>query len=65
MSLHFNINLYTYLAPVKFLAPLPGRSFCVDIGNSALDITLDHLFIYFIFIHFMFVLVTWSLLLFV
>ena len=34
--LHFNTNLYTYLALVKFLASLPRRIFCVDINNNAL-----------------------------
>ena len=35
-SLRFDINLHTYSEPVKFLVSLPGRSFCVDIDNSAL-----------------------------
>ena len=32
--------------PIKFLAPLPGRSFCIDIDNNALDITLDQFFLF-------------------
>ena len=36
VCLHFNTNLYTYLAPVKFLASFLRRSFCVGIDNSAL-----------------------------
>ena len=50
MGIHFHTNLYIYLALVKFLALLPGRSVCVDIDNNVLIyITLDH---YFSFIKF-------------
>ena len=35
--------------PIKFLAPLPGRSFCIDIDNNALDITLDQFFLFYPF----------------
>ena len=42
---------------IKFLAPLPGRSFCIDIENNALDITLDQFFLFntfYLFIYFLF-----------
>ena len=65
-SLHFHIILYTYFESM-FLAPLSGRSYCVDIDNNALDITLDQLFFIYLFYytHLTIVLGTWSLLLFV
>ena len=50
--MHFKSILYTYPEPVKFLASLPRRSFCVDIDNNALDITLDQFFyLFYLFIY--------------
>ena len=75
---HISVHiLHSTNRPIKFLASLSGRSFCVDIDNNALryyfgSIFIFYYFSYFIvlfilfnFIHFTLVLVTWSLLLFV
>ena len=55
------------MVPVKFLAPLPGRSFfLIDIDNNAFTYYFRSSFnILFYFIHLTLVLVTWSLQLFV
>ena len=56
---HIGVHIYTpRFRPIKFLAPLPGRSFCIDIDNNALDITLDQFFFisYILFILFYFIL---------
>ena len=62
-SLRFDTNLHTYPEPVKFLASLPGRSFCIDIDNSALRYYFRSILLFYYFILFIQVLVTWSLLL--
>ena len=71
---HISVHiLHSTNWPIKFLASLSGRSFCVDIENNTLRYYFGSIFIfYFIvlfilfnFIHFTLVLVTWSLLLFV
>ena len=50
IGLRFDINLHTYPEPVKFFTLLSGRSFCVDIKNSALRYYFRSiLFIYFYF----------------
>ena len=61
----FYTYLHTYPEPIKFLALLSGRSFCVDIDNSTISYYFGSILFFFfnLFIQFTQVLVTWSLLL--
>ena len=56
----FYTNLHTYPEPVKFLASLSGRIFCVDIDNRAIRYYFGSILLFILFTQ---VLVTWSLLL--
>ena len=50
LHLHIGVTSSFYTSrfgPIKFLAPLPGISFSVDIDKRQLDITLEFSFLFY------------------
>ena len=54
IGLRFDINLHTYIKLIRFLAPLPGRSFFVDIDNNTLRYYFGSIFLFIFLIFFNF-----------